>query len=75
MHGMEIFGDLKTEASYASDENRLATYQLNTPAKDAMFIVHEATHPIQDRADVSAKNKYIEADAYIAGVVADLAQG
>lgn len=74
MHGMEIFGDLKTEASYASDENRLATYQLNTPAKDAMFIVHEATHSIQDRADVSAKNKYIEADAYIAGVVADLAQ-
>jgi hypothetical protein len=40
-----------------------------------MHIVHEATHSIQDWADVSAKNKYIEADAYIAGVVADLAQG
>ena len=40
-----------------------------------MYIVHEATHSIQDWADVSAKNKYIEADAYIAGVVADLAQG
>ena len=51
------------------------TYRAETPAKTAMYIVHEATHSIQDWADVSAKNKYIEADAYIAGVVADLAQG
>ena len=40
-----------------------------------MMIVHEATHAIQDWQDVAAKNKYIEADAYIAGAVADLAQG
>src|SRR5262249_18908663 len=35
----------------------------------------EVTHAIQDWQDVSLKNKYAEADAYIAGAVADLAQG
>jgi hypothetical protein len=76
MYGMDVFaGPTLPNATYGSDDNQLTTYGVDTPAKTAMYIVHEATHSIQDWADVSAKNMYIEADAFIAGVVADLAQG
>jgi hypothetical protein len=75
MHGLEIFGRIKTGGEYAAHGNYLFIFAGKTPAETAMMIVHEATHAIQDWQDVSAKCKFTEADAYIAGAVADLAQG
>jgi hypothetical protein len=75
LYGLEIIARITTGGEYHSDANRLYIFAGKTPPETAMMIVHEATHAIQDWQDVAAKNKYIEADAYIAGAVADLAQG
>jgi hypothetical protein len=75
MHNMDTFARVPTLGQYRSDANHLYIFAGRPPAETAMTIVHEVTHAIQDWQDVSAKNKYIEADAYIAGAIADLAQG
>jgi hypothetical protein len=75
LHSLEIFAHITTAGQYRSDENYLFIYAGLPPALTAMSIVHEVTHAIQDWADVSGKNKHVEADAYIAGAVADIAQG
>lgn len=75
LHGLEILGHVDTLGEYQSNMNRLFIFAGRPPAETAMTIVHEVTHAIQDWQDISAKGKYIEADAYIAGAVADIAQG
>ena len=75
LHSLEKFARVQTMGQYRSDSNYLYIFAGRTLAETAMTIVHEVTHAIQDWQDVSAKNKYVEADAFIAGAVADLSQG
>jgi hypothetical protein len=75
MHHLDTFAKITTAGEYHSDANHLYMFAGRTPAVNAMMIVHEATHAIQDWQDIPAKNKHAEADAFIAGAIADLAQG
>jgi len=67
LHSLEKFARVQTMGQYRSDSNYLYIFAGRTLAETAMTIVHEVTHAIQDWQDVSAKNKYVEADAFIAG--------
>jgi hypothetical protein len=75
LHSMDIFARIQTIGQYRSNSNYLYIFAGRPPAETAMTIVHEVTHAIQDWQDISARNKYVEADAYIAGAVADISQG
>jgi hypothetical protein len=75
LHSLDIFARTQTVGQYRTNENYLYIFAGRTPAETAMTIVHEVTHAIQDWQDISAKNKHVEADAYIAGAVADISQG
>lgn len=56
---------------YRSDSKRLIMYLGWEPERSKMFMVHEATHAIQDWKDLAGKKvKHKEADAFIAGAVA-----
>jgi hypothetical protein len=70
--GLEKKADLPIRAAYRSDLNKLFVYQSLTPAAKTVMLVHECTHAIQDWRDVRAKMKFTEADAFIAGAVAEL---
>jgi hypothetical protein len=60
---------------YESNSNWLCVYDSGTPVQKTVAIVHESTHAFQDWSDVRAKVKFIEADAYVAGGVADRVVG
>ena len=61
---------------YTSDANWLYMYDAGTPDAQTMTIVHEAAHAFQDWRDAKTiLHKHAEADAYIAGAVADHATG
>ena len=60
---------------YTSDSNWLYMYDASTPDEQTMTIVHEATHAFQDWRNAKMIHKHAEADAYIAGAVADHATG
>ena len=70
--GLEKFAGLVVGGTYVSDINRLFVYQHASPAQLTIIVVHEVTHAIQDWRNVRTTMKYAEADAYIAGAVADL---
>jgi hypothetical protein len=80
-HGLlERLGRYKDAAAfYSSSHNRY--YFLPSYSKQQIkqwrlaLLVHETTHAIQDWFDVVSVVKYIEADAYIAQGVSQLAQG
>jgi hypothetical protein len=56
---------------YRSDSKRLILYEGFEPERSKMYMVHEATHAIQDWKDLASKKvKYKETDAFIAGAVA-----
>jgi hypothetical protein len=73
--GLEQKVDLPIKANYVSDKNRLYVYQSLTPIQRTVIVVHECTHAIQDWRNVRAVMKFTEADAFIAGTVADIARG
>jgi hypothetical protein len=73
--GLEQKVDLPIKANYVSDKNRLYVYQSQTPIQRTVTVIHECTHAIQDWRDVRAVMKFTEADAFIAGTVADIARG
>jgi hypothetical protein len=65
-------GGLGTKGGeYRSNVDRLVVYKRVSGQPMRYTIIHEATHAIQDWNDVRTKNKYAEADAFIAeGAVA-----
>ena len=70
-----VSSKMPNTALYQSNSNRLFIYDSLSRDAQAMTIVHEATHAIQDWRNVGTIHKYAEADAYIAGAVADHATG
>lgn len=58
-------------AEYDSDQDNIVLGDGTPPAEEANTIVHEVTHAIQDWLDIATIDKYLEADAYIAGAVND----
>ena len=72
--GLEQKADLPIRAQYRSDINKLFVYQSLTPAEETVTVVHECTHAIQDWRNVRSLMKFTEADAFIAGAIADLSR-
>jgi hypothetical protein len=62
-----------TAGTYTSDSNKLIYYDAYDQIENAITLVHEATHAIQDWLDVTSTVRFFEADAYIAGAVAAIA--
>jgi hypothetical protein len=69
--GLNIKVGLTTAGNYRTDQNFLYVLDGVPPNKKMPTIVHEVTHAIQDWRDVRTLCKYAEADAYIAGAIAD----
>ena len=64
LHGMDGFANVRRWPLIGRMRPSLHLSLLHV-GPTAMTIVHEATHAIQDWAEISAKNIYIETDAYI----------
>ncbi|MBI3410134.1 MAG: hypothetical protein HY040_17465 [Planctomycetes bacterium] len=63
---------LSLYGQYRSDLNRLVIFSGLGPDELVNIVVHEATHAIQDQRDLDSKMiKHTEADAFIAGAVAN----
>ena len=75
MRGLDQFAQLHVAGEYRAEANHFYVYEGATKEETRITIVHEATHAIQDWQDVTkGKNKHVEADAYIAGAIADIQQ-
>ena len=61
----------KVGGLYRSNKNTLFLGSGFSANESAHLIVHEVTHAIQDWRDVNTTNKFAEADAFVAGAVAD----
>jgi hypothetical protein len=68
--GLSSMGDISAE--YYHEENMFIVYNMD-PRSRRLNFVHEGTHIIQDREDVSSLAHHAEADAFIAQAIAELA--
>src|SRR5205814_5332804 len=67
---------LQMYGQYRSDLNRLIIFSGLTQSHLVNIVVHEVTHAIQDWRDFDSKMiKHTEADAFIAGAVANRTLG
>ena len=75
--GLNAFTEVGlSSGAYRSNSNHVILYDGLTPVEQVTTIVHEVTHAIQDWQDQTRKLvKFVEADAFIAGAVADRIQG
>jgi hypothetical protein len=65
--------NFKLGGTYTSDTNKLIYYDAYDQIENAITLVHETTHAIQDWLDVTSTVRFFEADAYIAGAVTAVA--